>query len=512
MSCTRVLIVEDDRAYARLLREVLLEVRDGSYEISAAETLEEAGAQLRAHAFDVILLDLGLPDADETEVLKHVASAAPHAPIVVLSSHDELDVALESMRLGAQEYLVKGQAEHVLLPRAMRYAIERKRLQDAAAAARLEAEQANAVKDDFLAMLGHELRNPLAPIVTGLALIEQRKCPEIERELVIVQRQVQQVVRLVDDLLDVARIVRGKVELRTEHIDLADVVAMAIETVTPLLSARSHAVELDVPEGALWVEADPARLAQVIANLLTNAAKYTPANGRIAVIGRADASTAELCVRDTGMGMPHELLQRVFGMFVQGPQTIDRAAGGLGIGLAIARNIMLLHGGTLTGASEGPGKGSEFALRLPLAARSVAAAGPAPAVRSAGEDSPGSARRVLIVDDNQDNAELLEYTLKRLGHTTCVVHDGALALQAALDFAPDVALLDIGLPNLDGYEVARSIRACMPDKTPCLLAVTGYGRSADTARALAAGFDGHFVKPVDLAALAARIAAAPKQP
>ena len=509
MNVTRVLLVEDDPGYARFLREVLLEAPGAEYAIAGAHTLEEAENTLQSASYDVILLDLGLPDADGTEALTRIASCTASTPIVVLSSHGELDVALESMRLGAQEYLVKGQAEHVLLPRAMRYAMERKRLQDAAAAARYEAEHASSVKDNFLAMLGHELRNPLAPIVTALALMERHKHPEIARELSIVQRQVQQVVRLVDDLLDVARIVRGKVELNYEDVDIADVVAMAVETAEPLFQERRHALELDVPRGQLWVHGDASRLAQVVANLLTNAAKYTPPGGKVWVASQARDESIELRVRDTGIGMREDLLQRVFGLFEQGPRTIDRSAGGLGLGLAIVRNIVTLHGGSVTAASEGPGKGSEFALSLPRCAVPRASS-PHPRQHAFAAVPADAVRRVLIVDDNSDNAELLELGLRTLGHTTSIAHDGEEALALAAQFAPDIALLDIGLPILDGYEVARRMRTQLGERTPLLVAITGYGQETDRERSRSAGFDEHMVKPIDLGALGRIVAAARK--
>ena len=335
MNATRVLLVEDELSYARLLRTILAEIEGAAHQVTWAATLAGACAHLNREGFDVILLDLALPDADGTEALLGITAAAPATPIVVLSALNDLDIALESMRMGAQEYLVKGQSEHHLLPRAIRYAIERKRLQDIAASARAEAERANAVKDQFLAMLGHELRNPLAPIVTGLALMRQRKRPEIEPELVIVERQVQRVVRLVDDLLDISRITRGKMELDCAELDIADVIADGIETASPLIEGRRHKLTIDVTRGTRFVYGDRLRLAQVVANLLTNAAKYTDAGGRIAVSAGADGDWVELHVRDNGMGMPAELLSRVFELFEQGARTLDRSAGGLGLGLAI---------------------------------------------------------------------------------------------------------------------------------------------------------------------------------
>lgn len=498
----RVLLVEDDRGYSRFLREILLEAKDAEFELSCAATLNDALQLLRESLFDIVLLDLGLPDADGTDALTQVAVAAPASPIVVLSSHDGLDVALESMRLGAQEYLVKGQAEHELLPRAIRYAMERKKLQVIAAAARDEAQRANAVKDDFLAMLGHELRNPLAPIVTALTLIRRHEHPKIEHELTIVDRQVQHLVRLVDDLLDVARIVRGKMALDRGVVDLADIVATGVEVASVLIDERRHQLRVDVPRGELFVDGDAARLGQVVTNLLTNAAKYTEPHGTIWVSARLDAGDVELRVRDTGIGMSQELLDRVFELFEQGPRSIDRPAGGLGLGLAIVRNLVSLHGGTVSAASEGLGKGSEIVVRFHGVPAPAAVEDTTVNVKEqpALAQAAGS-RRVLVVDDNVDNAEMLDAGLTMLGHVTCLAHDGQSAVDAATEFAPDVALLDIGLPVLDGYEAARRIRANLGEATPVLVALTGYGQVSDRERSREAGFDEHLVKPINLESL-----------
>lgn len=507
MSRTRVLIVEDEPGYARFLREVLLEAEGQGYDPACVGTLEAALERLQASESDIVLLDLGLPDADGTEALTRVAERAPELPVVVLSARNDLDVALESMRLGAQEYLVKGQAEHLLLPRAIRYAMERKRLQSGVVAARAEAERANAVKDDFLAMLGHELRNPLAPIVTALDMLERKQRDGIERELTILRRQVNHVVYLVDDLLDVARIARGKIDLHRSVVDVADVVSGGVETASPLLEERRHALRVGVPRDRWFVHGDPARLAQVIANLLTNAAKYTDPGGHVSVEARASGEFVEIAVRDDGIGMDDELLARVFDVFAQGERTLDRSAGGLGLGLSIVRSLVHLHGGSVSAKSDGPGKGSEFVVRLPLHRAGASAA--------AAEAKPSSARvskaprRVLIVDDNADGAEMLELALRALGHVTCVAHDGPGALVMAKDFHPDVALLDIGLPVMDGFELARRMQDELGAAAPLLIAVTGYGQAADRERTRRAGFAHHLVKPIELEALGAILASMP---
>jgi signal transduction histidine kinase/CheY-like chemotaxis protein len=374
--------------------------------------------------------------------------------------------------------------------------------------ARAEAERANTVKDAFLAMLGHELRNPLSPILTALELMTARGAAGLEKERTIIDRQVRHLVRLVDDLLDVSRFTRGKIELHRARVDMADVVADGIETASPLLEQRCQRLEIEAPRAHPFVYGDRARLAQVVANLLTNAAKYTDPKGRIHIAWAEEGRDVVLRVSDSGMGMAPELVPRVFNLFEQGARTIDRAAGGLGLGLAIVKSITSMHGGTVAATSEGPGRGSEFVVRLPL----MEPAHEAEASRSqdpGGARCQASTRRVLIVDDNEDGADLLDVALQTMGHTTRVAHDGPEALEAARDFHPDVALIDIGLPVMDGYEVARRLRAMFDGACPKLVAVTGYGQESDRQRAREAGFDRHLVKPVELSRLAELIAPIP---
>lgn len=498
MSRARILLVEDEPGYARFLREVLREAVHDEHHVTSIGSLDQAVQLLRSEPFDIVLLDLGLPDADGTEALTAVSAAAPAVPIVVLSALNDVEVAIESMRLGAQEYMVKGQSEHLLLPRAMRYAIERKRLQDAATSARAEAERANRVKDEFLAMLGHELRNPLAPIVTGLSLMRESEGREFEQQRAIVERQVQHVVRLVDDLLDVSRIAQGKMELQRAEVDLAEVVDDGLEISRPLLEGRQHSLAVALPRGELLVFGDRFRLAQVVSNLLTNAAKYSDPGGKITITGRRENEQVELRVRDEGVGMTPDLLGRVFDLFEQGARSLDRSAGGLGLGLAIVKNLVGLHGGSVTACSDGPGLGSQFVVRLP---RSITPE--RPQNRPSRPPSPATRkrRRVLIVDDNIDGGEMLELALSTLGHETRFCCDGPSALETVRDFQPQIALIDIGLPTMDGYELARRLRAELGLRAPTLIAVTGYGQESDRARSRAAGFDHHLVKPVDLSKL-----------
>ncbi len=361
--------------------------------------------------------------------------------------------------------------------------------------ARQAAEDANRAKDEFLAMLGHELRNPLAPILTALQLLRLRGVTAGERERTIIERQVRHLVGLVDDLLDVSRITRGKVRLNLAPIEVHEVIAKAIELASPLIEQHQHDLGVDVPRTGLGVMADPGRLAQVVGNLLTNAAKYTPPSGRIRVSAAVEGSEVVVRVRDSGMGIDPEMLPRVFELFTQDRQALDRAQGGLGLGLAIVRSIVALHGGAVAARSEGRGRGSEFVVRLPRVEVSPSAA---QTEGSGALQTSPSGLRVLVVDDNDDAATLLAEALAQAGHRTVTAADGPAALTAASEFLPDVALLDLGLPVMDGFELARQFRSTPALRRTRLVAVTGYGQEHDRQRSAAAGFDAHLVKPVDL--------------
>ena len=363
--------------------------------------------------------------------------------------------------------------------------------------ARREAEAANRAKDEFLAMLGHELRNPLAPILTALQLMRLRSVAGAERERTIIERQVKHVVSLVDDLLDVSRITRGKVQLRRERLDLAEIVAKAIEMTSPAIEERRHMLRVDVPRG-LPVNGDAARLAQVAANLLTNAAKYTDPGGTIVVAAEEDGPDVVLTVTDSGRGIDPDMLPRIFDLFSQERQEIARSEGGLGLGLAIVQSLVDAHGGTVEARSDGKGRGAEFVVRLPRAAEGVADAALQRDGSAVAGPSPRPGRRILVVDDNPDAAQLLADSLQALGHRTRVAFDGPSALDAAVEFAPDVALLDLGLPVMDGFEVAQRLRALPQLGGVQLVAITGYGQEVDRQRTREAGFDEHMVKPVDL--------------
>jgi len=318
------------------------------------------------------------------------------------------------------------------------------------------------------------------------------------RERLIIERQVAQITRLVEDLLDVSRITRGKVELEREPIELSEVVAKAIEMTSPLLEQRRHRLDVRVPAKGLVVDADVLRLTQVVANLLTNAAKFTQAAGHVSVSAEKKGKRVSLRVVDDGIGIANEMLPRVFEPFAQEEQTLDRAHGGLGLGLTVVANLVKLHGGTVAAASPGRGRGATFTIDLPLS-DTPAMAAPAPA---APKPRQLSGLRVLVVDDNQDAAEMLSEALEMLGCETRTAHDGTEALRVANEFSPRLALLDIGLPVMDGYELARRLRASGGARMH-LVAITGYGQESDRLRSAQAGFDEHMVKPVALSAVAA---------
>jgi len=359
--------------------------------------------------------------------------------------------------------------------------------------------EAARVKDEFLAMLAHELRNPLTPIRIAVQVLtrpEMSNSPlsnaSLRNAREIVDRQLQHLTRLLDDLLDVSRITTGKIELRKETVDLATAVANGLDVSRSQLDERHQSLSVSLPNEPILVEADPIRLEQVITNLVNNAARYTPPSGHIEVAVSRQNSDAVFRVRDDGIGIPADILPRVFDLFTQADRSLARSAGGLGIGLTIVRSLVELHGGAVTAASDGPGRGSEFVVRLPLGGVREA-----PAVVPAAETFVIPRRlRILVAEDNADTREILRTMLEGDGHEVYVAGDGPSGLETARAVRPDVALIDIGLPGLDGYEVGRQIRQEEHGKFIRLVAVTGYGQAGDRARSRDAGFDVHLVKPV----------------
>ena len=355
-------------------------------------------------------------------------------------------------------------------------------------------------KDEFLATLAHELRNPLAPMRTALEIMRLAPRDEAAREQAqaILERQVRQMTRLIDDLLDVSRITHGKLTLKREHLPLQTVLDSALEITRPAMQALGHHLDVDVPGEEIYVYADPTRLAQVFSNLLNNAAKYTPQTGHIALRAARERDLAVVSVRDDGIGIAPENLQRVFEMFTQVGRSLEQARGGLGVGLSLSQWLVQLHGGSVEVRSAGVGKGSEFIVRLPIVTANIVVTQKAPALSVPRAEN---ARRVLICDDNRDFAESLASVLRLAGHDVRVTYDGAEAITAARAWLPDVVLLDIGLPFLNGYETAERIHAALSDAPPLMVAITGWGQEEDRRRSRLAGFHHHFVKPIDPAAL-----------
>jgi PAS domain S-box-containing protein len=357
-------------------------------------------------------------------------------------------------------------------------------------------------KDEFLAMLAHELRNPLAPIRNAIELLDPSRAPapqDFETMRAVIGRQVRHLSRLVDDLLDVARITQGKITLRQENVSLAAAIEAAIETVAPALDKKAHTLKTEMPDDSLYVIGDGVRIAQVLGNILSNAVKYTPQGGEILIDVRESDEVVQIAVRDNGVGMSAETIPVIFELFVQSQNSLERSEGGLGIGLPLARTLVELHGGQLEAFSGGPGHGSEFIVSLPLA-RAVQIAEPAPAAAAAAAvvapRDPGPALRLLLVDDSVDAATLLAMVLEADGYDVRVAHEGKQALEVAAQFEPEIVLLDLGLPGMDGFQLAREMRKLAHTANALLVAVTGYGQAADRLRSQEAGFDHHLVKPV----------------
>lgn len=357
--------------------------------------------------------------------------------------------------------------------------------------------RASRQKDEFLALLSHELRNPLTPILTSARLLEARVDAESRRDVDVIVRQVKHVSRLVDDLLDVARVERGAVTLSKTRVEPATVLARAAAATEPLFTHRGHRLEIDVPAHGLTVEADDVRLTQIFDNLLSNAASYTPPGGTIRVSGGREGDVVAIRVCDTGAGIEPSLLPDVFEIFVQGPRTADRAEGGLGVGLSLVRALTELHGGTVTAHSNGPGFGSEFTVRLP-AAEPDSKPSPAQSRPSESQHAGGAGTRVLIVDDHPEVANGLMRLLRLLGYDARAELNPVDAIAAAAEFRPQIALLDIGLPTMDGYALAEALRARLGDRTPMLVALSGYDQPQDRRRSHASGFATHLAKPVDV--------------
>ena len=376
---------------------------------------------------------------------------------------------------------------------------DHKRVEDQMRRLVTELSEADRSKNEFLAMLAHELRNPLAPIASALQILRRTDAGDASntRANHVMERQMQKMVRLIDDLLDVSRISRGKIDLQKERVDLAEVVNSAVETSQPLIDAAGQQLTVSLPPDLTYLDADPTRLAQVFSNLLTNAAKYTPRGGLIWLSVEREGRKAVVRVRDTGIGIGPDMLPHVFDMFVQVDHSFERVRGGLGIGLTLVRTIVQLHGGSVQADSAGLGQGSEFTVRLPVASRESQESATRLPRTTGGAAVAVRTRRILIVDDNVDAAEMVGMQVTLMGHEVRIACDAFAALEAARSYRPEIAFLDIGLPGMNGYELARRLRSELGDETPVLVALTGFGGEEDRRRSRESGFEYHLVKPAE---------------
>ena len=482
------------------LGENLVMVRSGS----------AALAEVLKREFAVILLDVNMPDIDGLETAGFIRQykKSAHTPIIFITAYaDEMQTS-KGYSLGAVDYIlspirpeilrskVKVFVELFRLQQQTRVLAEERVALEQAQAARRAAEEASRLKDEFIAVLSHELRNPLAPIRAAVEVIRRIAPPDPKLALAgnMMERQIVHLVRLVDELLDVARMGRGRIALKKEQLELEMVINHGLEAVRPLIQSRAQTLAVSAPATPVWISGDMVRLGQVIANLVSNASKFTREGGRIQLDAMARRGQAVITVRDTGVGIESELLPRVFDLFVQGERSLDSSHGGMGIGLTLARHLVELHQGRIEAHSAGPDKGAVFKVSLPCI--SVVAEAVAPSAPAASRVHAHQ-RRVLVVDDNVDAAESIAMLLRLSGHEVKVLTDASKVLSSARVFAPHVAVLDIGLPGLDGYELARELRCPQGNPDLVLIALTGHGQKQDRDRALEAGFDYHFVKPVE---------------
>jgi signal transduction histidine kinase len=457
--------------------------------------------ELERGAAAVLLAEEALADGDP-RLAGLVAQQPPWSDlsVLLLTRHGaDSAVVAQAMEALGNVTLLERPVRVAALASAVRSALRGRERQYRTRAHLQEREAADRRKDEFLAALAHELRNPLAPIRTSVGLLRLGgPAPEVVE---IMERQISHLVRLVDDLMEVSRMTRGKIALRKEVVDLASVVAAAVEMSRPLIESANHKLTVMLEEPPISVDADATRLTQVFSNLLNNAANYTDPGGSISISAKREGDDVAISVTDTGIGIPAEALPTVFDMFAQIAVRDRFAQPGLGIGLTLARSLVELHGGTLMAASEGAGKGSQFTVRLPISHRERTA----PKVPSSVPEI-GKSKRILVVDDNQDAANSLGSLLRILGADVRVVHDGKAALEAFEVFHPRVTLLDLGMPGMDGYEVARRIRARADSRKAALIALTGWGQEQDRRRTEEAGFDYHLTKPVDIDTVAAALA------
>ncbi len=508
-----ILLVDDQPSKLLTYESILGELGENLVKVSSAT---EALEYLLRNDVAVVLVDVVMPELDGYELAAMIRQHPrfQRTSIIFVSALLLTDLdRLRGYECGAVDYVPVPVVPEILRAKVSVFAelyrktraLERlnaeleRRVADRTAA--LEAttaalQEADRRKDEFLAILAHELRNPLAPIRTAVQLLRKRDLAEAQtmRAREVIERQVQHLVCLIDDLLDVSRITRGMITLQRERVLIDAVVARAVETARPLIDARRHELTLDLPEDLLSVDGDPTRLVQIIGNILHNAAKFMEPGGRIVLSVAQEDSYAVIKVKDAGMGIPSDLVPKIFDLFSQVHQKSESAHGGLGIGLALVRRLVEMHGGAVSASSQGPGHGTELVVRLPLLGVTSTPFG----VPTAESKRPPvvSPRRILVADDNNDAVEALALQLQLAGHDVRTANDGMEALEVAESFAPQVVLLDLGMPRMDGYETARQIRRRSWGRGATLVALTGWGQQQDRQRTSAAGFDVHLVKPV----------------
>ena len=515
----KILVVNDDAGSLLALTSLLDQWAEASgYEVIAARSGQQALRQVLLHDFAVILLDVNMPGMDgfETAEAIHQRARSADIPIIFVTAFlaDEID-RLKAYQRGAADFLftpvipqilhakvqvfvalatkneeLKRQA-HTLSQRTTELTATNRRL-TREMEERQAAERKSHAKDEFLAMLGHELRNPLSAISSAAALIglPGAGADTVGRAKQIIQRQSQHLSRIVDDLLDLSRAMSGKILLARRPIEVSVLVSACLDTFKATGRTSNYMLNLDMAPG--WVDGDPTRLEQIATNLIDNALKYTPQGGSIHIAVQQDAQEIVLTVSDSGVGIAPDLLPHVFDVFVQASTTLDRSQGGLGIGLALVRRLVELHGGSVSAESPGPGAGSTFVIRLPSAAPDQAPEVASPTFHDTGKPN------VLLIEDNEDGREMMATMLTACGYPVQHAADGLQGVQMAQSHLPDVALVDIGLPGIDGYEVARRLRRGEETRHIKLIALTGYGLAEDQRRVLEAGFDVHLVKPVDI--------------
>jgi signal transduction histidine kinase len=509
-------LLVDDLEENLLSLEALL--RRDDLTLLKARSGDEALELLLRHDVALALVDVQMPGLDGFELaeLMRGNERTRRIPIIFLTAGNaDRQRRFRGYETGAVDFIYKPIEPDILRSKAeVFFELYRQRQQLAEQRDELEAQaealrEADRRKDEFLATLSHELRNPLAPLRHGLDILHRApngvRADEIRQ---MMDRQLAHLVRLIDDLLDVSRISQGKIELRKERIQVADIISAAVEISRPAVDAAGHALRIDLPKDPVWLEADHTRLSQVIGNLLNNAVKYTPEGGLIRLSARADGDDVVIGVTDNGIGIPRDMLSAVFQLFAQVDQHLDRARGGLGIGLALVRQLVLLHGGTVEAESAGLNRGSTFTIRIPLSVDRISEAASGAGTE---ESATTHGMKVLIVDDMIEVAQTVGWLLEEMGHTYHMVHDGRQALEAARDLRPDVILLDIGLPGMDGYAVCRLLRQDPDLKHTTIIAQSGWGQDTHKAASADAGFDHHLIKPVDfrtLERLLAEVAAA----